>query len=230
MSKKKGPALYELISSRQGSETPFKKEKRRVSKDDVDLDHNVLTPGRAIRVSIGTIGVLSAVCIALIVVSYTMGFQKGLAITREDYEQESYKQISQSFTEPDMQGVSRQPMPPKKGATSPPSITETTNSAWGPVLSDPRVLNNYYFTLMQTTKAGAMQLASFCRQKGLETYVVSGNNTRLYRVIALPGSSNRNASSLSEVQSHVHAIGQEWAGTSSGRGSDLKDAYISIKK
>lgn len=230
MSKKKGPALYELISSRQGSEMPLKKERRSDRKDDVDLDHNVLTPGRSIRVSIGTIGVLSAVCIALIVVSYTMGFRKGSVITREDYEQESYKQISQSFTEPDVQGVSPQPMPQEKGAAPAASITETTNNAWGPVLSDPRVLNNYYFTLMQTTKAGAMQLAAFCRQKGLETYVVSGNNTRLYRVIALPGSSNRNASSLSKVQSHVYAIGQEWASTSGGRGSDLKDAYISIKK
>jgi hypothetical protein len=75
-----------------------------------------------------------------------------------------------------------------------------------------------------------MQLASFCRQKGLETYVVSGNNTRLYRVVALPGSADRNEPSLRKMQSHIHAIGLEWARTSTGRGSDLKDAYLSIKK
>ena len=82
---------------------------------------------------------------------------------------------------------------------------------------------------MQTTKEGAMQLTAFCRQKGLETYVVSGNNTRLYRVVALPGSPDRNSTLLKRVLSQIHAVGQEWAGTTAGRGSDLQDAYLSIK-
>jgi hypothetical protein len=161
MRKKRGPALYELINSKQSiGENPLKKDWGRPKREEVDLDHNVLTPGRSIRVSIGTIGVVVAVSIALIVISYTMGFRKGSAIAREDYE----------------------------------------------------------------------QLATFCRQKGLETYVVSGNNTRLYRVVALPGSTDLNAPSLRKVQSHIHAVGRDWAGTNTGRGSDLKDAYLSIKK
>ena len=71
MSKRKGPALYELISSaresvqKQSPDTPERQEQ------DVDLQRNVLTPGRAIRMSIGTIGVVAAVCISLIIISYT---------------------------------------------------------------------------------------------------------------------------------------------------------------
>ena len=233
MRKKRGPALYELINSKQSlGETPLKKERDHSKREEVDLDHNVLTPGRSIRVSIGTIGLVAAIGIALIVIAYTMGFQKGSAIAREDYEQKSFQQIAESFAEPEAQDAPKEPVqspniPSPSKATSP---QEFVHSAWSPILSDPRVLNNYYFTLMQTTKAGAMQLASFCRQKGLETYVVSGNNTRLYRVVALPGSSDRNDPSLRKIQSHVHAIGREWAGTNTGRGSDLKDAYLSIKK
>ena len=83
---------------------------------------------------------------------------------------------------------------------------------------------------MQTTKGGAQQLASFCRQKGLETYVVSGNNTWLNRVVALPGSTDPNAPTLRDTQSQILAIGQAWAATDSGRGSDLKDAYLSMNK
>jgi len=233
MRKKKGPALYELINSKQGvMETPLKKERGHSIREEVDLDHNVLTPGRSIRVSIGTIGLVTAIAIAVIVIAYTMGFQKGSAITRKDYEQKSFQQITGSFAEPEVQDASKEPVQ-SPDIQSPSKVTspqEFVNTAWSPILSDPRVPNNYYFTLMQTTNEGAMQLASFCRQKGLETYVVSGNNTRLYRVVALPGSSDRNDPSLRKVQSHVHAIGREWAGTNTGRGSDLKDAYLSIKK
>jgi hypothetical protein len=232
MRKKRGPALYELINSKQSvGENPLKTERGRAKREEVDLDHNVLTPGRSIRVSIGTIGLVAAVCIALIVISFTMGFQKGSAITREDYEQNSFKQIAESFTEPEVQDAPNEPVqspnvPPPAKVTS---TQELVNSAWSPILSDPRALNTYYFTLMQTTKEGAMQLATFCRQKGLETYVVSGNNTRLYRVVALPGSTDPSDPSLRKVQSHVHAIGREWDGSNTGRGSDLKDAYLSIK-
>ncbi len=234
MSKKKGPALYELINSRQAPDTSkrqdsaSKQKKPKGVEEDLDLEQNLLTPGSSIRVSIGTVGVLVAVTIALFVIAYTMGFRKGSAVAREDYEMKSYLDISQSFAEPSeltaVDPTSLESTPP----VQPPSIEN--NVSWGPVFSDPRVINSYYFTLMQTTKTGAQQLAAFCRQKGLETYVVSGNNTRLYRVIALPGSPDRHATSLSKVQAHVYAIGQEWAKTSTGRGSDLKDAYLSIKK
>ena len=232
MSKNKGPALYEIITSKQGSENPFTQEKGIARGEDVDLCHNVLTPGRAIRISIGSIGVIAAICIALIVISYTMGFRKGSAIAKQDYEQESYVQISQSFTEPEVKDGLNLPVTTNETTPQPLSsqLADTTNSPFGPVLSDPRILNNYYFTLMQTTKQGAMQFASFCRQKGLETYVVSGNNTRHYRVVALPGSADENEPSLRKVQSQIHAVGREWEGTSAGRGSDLKDAYLSIKK
>ncbi len=221
MSKKSGLALYELISAKPTQEVEHQTQTHQ-SEYDVDLDHNVLAPGRSIRVSVGSIGVIAAICIALIVISYTMGFRKGSAIAREDYGNKIFEDISTAtLVEPISTGGSQV-------TTQTPSIVGT--SSYGALLSDPRVQNEMYYTLMQTTKEGALQLAAFCRQKGLETYVVSGNNTRLYRVVAFPGSSNRNSILLRTVHSKILAVGQDWANTKTGRGSDLKDAYLSIKK
>ncbi len=229
MSRKKGPALYELISSKQTTAQPPEVTPdvaQEHSQDDVDLEHNVLVPGRSVRVSIGSIGVFVAIGIALIIISYTMGFRKGSAITSKDYEEEGFQTISQSFTDSEESPALGQILP--KQQNNSPKVTGP--EGWGPLVSDPRAANVIYYTLMQTTKEGSVQLATFCRQKGLETYVVSGNNTRLFRVVAFPGSTDRNSSSLKTVQSKIHAIGREWAETKEGRGSDLTDAYLSITK
>jgi len=241
VNKKKGPALYELILSKPSYEPTSpqsilksktnKKSNKAKKVEDIDLDHNVLTPGRSIRVSIGSIGVIAAVCIALIVISYTMGFQKGSAVASEDVRAQYGDQLFEEFSSQEAGTISVVPSQssPTKAVVRPSDQPATSKQhTVGPLLSDPRMQNAYYYTLMQTTKEGAIQLATFCRQKGLETYVVSGNNTRLFRVIAFPGAFDSNAQSLRTVQLQIHAIGQEWADTMSGRGSDLKDAYISI--
>ena len=230
MRKKKGLALYELITSQQSTNTPPLREVSSSKEHDVGLDHNILTPGRSIRMSIGTIGVIVAVCIALIVISYTMGFRKGSSVAREDYGNRLFEEFPvETFAQPEVLLTPLQ-TPTKMPSSRVVLPQETDPASWGPVLNDPRIQDTYYYTLMQTTKEGAMQLASFCRQKGLETYAISGNNTRLYRVVAFPGSIDRNSPSLRTVQSQIHAIGQGWSNTLFGRGSDLKDAYLSIYK
>jgi len=174
--------------------------------------------------SVGTIGVILAVGIALIVISYTMGFQRGSIIAREDYGNRLFEEVTDSTS---TSAAIRQK--PARTPQKQPSA-QNTGTGWGPITSDPRVVGKNYFTLIQTTKEGAIQLATFCRENGLETYAISGNNTRLYRVIALPGSVDRNDAVASEIRSKIYAIGQQWATTNAGRGSDLKDAYQSLYK
>ena len=217
MSKKKGPALYELISSSKESSTVegSSSHKEDASRDDVNLEHNVLTPGRAIRMSIGTVGVLAAVCIALIIVSYTFGYQRGVRIG-EQARDEYGARLQEVFVEP--VGST-----PSNVAQNPPSTTQT--SGWGPIMSDPRQKGYYYFVLANGTEMGSTQLAQFCRGKGLETYVVSGHNTRRFNVIAFPGSPDRNSQLMKQVKTKILAIGQEWSKTSEGRGITLKDTY-----
>ncbi len=223
MSRKKGPALYELISlNKPTSKVPSVHSTPQPIHEDVDLDHNVLTPGRSIRMSVGTIGVILAVGIALIVISYTMGFQRGSSIAREDYGNRLFEEVTQSTTTSTV-GHSKPSQTPQNQPSS-----QSVETGWGALESDPRVVGKNYFTLIQTAKEGAVQLAIFCRQKGLETYAISGNNTRLYRVIAFPGSVDINDAVAADVRSKIYAIGQEW--TNEGRGSDLKDAYQSLYK
>ena len=218
MSKRKGPALYELISASKASEQAQDSAVPSPQEHDVDLDRNVLAPGRSIRMSVGTMGVAAAVCIALIIISFTMGYQKGMAIgeqARDDYGvrlQESFEEPSESIA--------------GNSATSTHSASTGQKSSWGPILSDPRNPDFYHFVLINTRKDGALQLATFCREKGLETYVVSGHNTGFFNVVAFPGSQDTNAPELKFVQSKIHAIGQEWADSEEGQGKDLQDAYL----
>ncbi len=225
MSRKKGPALYELISSNKPLGRKLKREPESVDFDqDESLAHNVLTPGRSIRMSIGSIGVIVAICIALIVISYTMGFRRGSDIAREDYGNRIFEEVT---VFPPTQPVSNSEAVnlPKKQPSA-----QVAPTGWGPLTSDPRVGGKNYFTLIQTPKDGAVQLATFCREKGLETYAISGNNTRLYRVIALPGSVDPKDAVATNVRSKIYAIGQQWANTNAGRGSDLKDTLQYLYK
>jgi hypothetical protein len=227
MSRKKGPALYELISSNKPAGKPVSPKSPVDRSEEEILAHNVLTPGRSVRVSIGTIGVVIAISIALIVISYTMGFRRGSAIAREDYGSRLFEEV----VNPQLAEVnSNNSVAVESVTTTHRPMVQPALSAWGPITSDPRAKGLNYFTLIQTTQVGAMQLAVFCREKGLETYAFSGNNTRLYRVIAFPGSVDPNDAVASEVRSSIYAIGAEWANTKDGRGSDLKDAYQSLYK
>ena len=225
MGRKKGPALYELINPTGDEIIPLAKHPQpsRRTDDDENLTHNVLTPGRSVRMSIGTIGVFAAVAIALIVISYTVGFNRGEAVARKDYGSRLFQEITVSPV------VEKQIKP----AVSQPKVAEPavqsndTSPKWGPIGSDLRRAGVHYYILSQTTKEGAMRIASFCREKGLETYAISSDNNRLYRVVALPGFQNRNDQGVSELRMKIRRIGQAWA-EDGGRGDDLHDAYLSL--
>ena len=225
MARKKGPALYELINPTGDEIIPLAKHPQpsRRTDDDENLTHNVLTPGRSVRMSIGTIGVFAAVAIALIVISYTVGFNRGEAVARKDYGSRLFQEITASPV------VEKQIKP----AVSQPKVAEPavqsndTSPKWGPIGSDLRRAGVHYYFLSQTTREGAMRIASFCREKGLETYAISSDNTRLYRVFALPGFQNRNDQGVSELRMKIRSIGQAWA-EDGGRGDDLHDAYLSL--
>ncbi|MBC8522908.1 hypothetical protein H8D29_03175 [PVC group bacterium] len=222
MGRKKGPALYELIKP-LGDESvslPTHLKQSRCVDDDENLTHNVLTPGRSVRMSIGTVGVFAAVAIALIVISYTLGFNRGEAIAREDYGIRLFEEI-------DSPSLAQRVDKTAISQTSPLQPSVAKAPTWGSINSDPRRAGMHYFMLSQTTKVGAERLVSFCREKGLETYAISGDNTRLHRVIALPGFASRNEQGVEDLRLQIQGTGRAWA-EGDGRGDDLKDAYLSL--
>ena len=225
MTRKKGPALYELINPTGDEIIPLAKHPQPSHRtdDDENLTHNVLTPGRSVRMSIGTIGVFAAVAIALIVISYTVGFNRGEAVARKDYGSRLFQEITASpVVEKQIKPAVSQPKLPERAVQS-----NDTSPKWGSIGSDLRRAGVHYYILSQTTKEGAMRIASFCREKGLETYAISSDNTRLYRVFALPGFQNRNDQGVSDLRMKIRSIGQAWA-EDDGRGDNLHDAYLSL--
>lgn len=225
MARKKGPALYELIYPNSGESLKPKQHVPPSSRmdDDENLTHNVLTPGRSIRMSIGTIGVFAAVAIALIVISYTIGFNRGEAVAREDYGSRLFQEVDA----PVRTDVPQKPVVQQQINTRPAVKKTESTPKWGSIGTDPRVAGVHYFILSQTTKEGAERIASFCRGKGLETYAISGDNTRHHRVIALPGFQTGNEQGVADLRLKIRSIGQAWA-ENDGRGDDLHDAYLSL--
>ena len=251
MSRKREPALYELISQKQTQSLSQNVEGVAPPHDDIDLEHNMITPGRSVRMPLGTIGVFVAVGMAMIMISYMLGYRKGTSVAMENYATRLIEQkTAPAFSE--IHPVATLDQRPKVPVLTPdipqkPKIETNDVSAeipasnfdnrpvlseptMGLITSDPRMPGMWYFTLVTTTEAGATKLATFCRARGLETYVINSDNTRLYRVIALPGSSERNDAKMAETLSAIHAIGRKWSETKDGRGSDLRDAYPSLKK
>ncbi len=227
MPRKTGPALYELMGK---GNRPTRNKSQMDAQEEIDenLSHNVLTPGQSFRFSIGTIGVCIAVIIALLAITYTMGFSRGQSIAKEDYG----TRLLEGFIESEIpaipnhapgNSISQQPQLPASIVPNTP-----TEPRWGAIESDPRESGRYYFTLMQTTSSGARQLATFCREKGLETYAISGHNTRSYRVIALPGFVDRNGAIAVSLRTQIEAIGRQWAQLKASGGSNLQDAYPSL--
>jgi hypothetical protein len=242
MSRNREPALYELISQKQSL---LKPAERSDAHDDIDLEHNVITPGRSVRMPLGTIAVFVAVGIAMIMISYMLGYRKGTANAREDYANQLVEQqsvpifsevqpdtISENWLKPPVL-TPKIPQNPVVATSFKTQKTVTKNSGTpinGPISSDPRIAGMWYFTLMTTTESGATKLAAFCEVEDLVTCVINSANTRYFEVIALPGSTEQYDATMADTLSKIRAIGRKWAGTTDGRGSDLRDAYRSMKQ
>jgi len=249
MSRKREPALYELISQKQTQSLMKQAEGSDPLLDDLDLDHNVITPGRSVRMPLGTIGVFVAVGIAMIMISYMLGFRKGSAEARDNYanrliEQQSVPTFSEVEPIATADNWTKVPiltpeiLPRPEFATNSmthevtvPMTHAPVESATGIITGDPRIPGMWYFTLMTTSESGARKLATFCadQEHPLATCIINSDNTGFFRVIALPGSTERNDAKMAETLSKIRAIGRKWAVTADGGGIDLRDAYLSLK-
>ncbi|MHC5113529.1 MAG: hypothetical protein ACYTGP_03775 [Planctomycetota bacterium] len=118
------------------------------------------------------------------------------------------------------------PPPTREQPSTPPAGPATDERGWYPVDADPRRPELHYLVLAETRPEGAFRLADFCREEGLESYVVASNNPRFRRVIAFPGLTTRSESSaeMRGLRERVQRVGQAWKARYPGE-SDLSDAY-----
>ena len=226
--------LYELIKagpSAVDAETPSAPSVEEVAP--AVRPSRRLGPGQVLSVPVGYLLVAAAGVVLLLVVAYTTGYQRAGKLLRREYERQLLAQV-EALANPEQRP--RDPLVDSMweeagsddGASSlaVPSGSIETEPGWGPLFSDPRRPNHRYFVLMETNHAGAERLATYCRDRGLETYVVvSHNNASRRLVIAVPGFETSIPTGDPRVQAlrrRIHVIGSTWKQQG---GTDLQDAY-----
>jgi hypothetical protein len=230
------PALYEKINLRAGplkAASPSGVEPKPVV--EVGGSSQWLTPGRSVRLPVGYVLLAAGAVLGLIFLTYIFGHSRGYNAAEAELNnllvQAANAQAKATLLEPLKEVPTGSPAVPnaaKQG--SPPAVSPSRHpSTWGKVLSDPRQKGLNYFILTEGTESGALTLVDFCRNAGLETYVVAGKNGRPTRVIALPGfqTSARASADVKALESRIHSIGEKWKAVQRGN-TDLRDAFPSL--
>ncbi len=188
-------ALYELMGQGDGPErppeTPDEQQPRRSWRS---------SAGRTIRVPVGYLWLAGAGGLVLLIVTFSTGFVRGKHEATAELEREwlDTRQPILAVPPPEVEtgdpAVRTEPSPgiETRAAIDPPGqpevLAQTPAAGPGQILSDPRRKGINYFILIHTQRKNAVDLAVFCRQEGVEAYVVPDRKNRsLYRVLVLPG-------------------------------------------
>ncbi|MDY7109737.1 MAG: hypothetical protein SYC29_13965 [Planctomycetota bacterium] len=253
MAKRSGRTpLYELIK-RRGDPAERRAEPPRPGEAPPDEENRRwLAPGRTIRVPIGYLLLALAGVLLLLAIVYMLGYWRGGQDTRAEYDArylesraggDAARRARDPLTEPGAEETgadaarpaSPSAAPEDGGAPADDSRADETGltrprSAWGPVESDPRRAGRWYLVLAETQPEGARRLAAYCREAGLEAYVVVSHNNPARRcVIVLPGLASDAMSDPRErpLREQVYRVGDAWQATHRGE-RNLRDAYLHL--
>lgn len=239
------PALYELIGRRRSNGPPVRvEEPPPPPPSPVESGGSWLSPGRMLRVPVGYLLLGLATAIALMVGAYVMGYRQASVAVRQEYAQGVLGGAGTvdplTATDPleedagPTSGTGLKRVLPSDAGTrlsTPPVAVDDQDAGtgWGPLFSDPRESGMNYFVLMQTSRDGAARVARFCRDHGLETYVVGRNNASTFKVIAFPGfqSAERSGPDVRDLEALIHRIGDKWR-REEGGATDFRDKYPSL--
>ena len=92
---------------------------------------------------------------------------------------------------------------------------------------DPRQAGLQYIVIASVLESNADKLVQFCRDRGLDAWVVPDQNGRLREITVLPGfpKSELKGPVASELKSRIRKVGAQWK--AAGRGnSDFEDHYF----
>ena len=205
------PALYEVLGRRdRGDDTVTARPRR----DKPGL----ASAGRSVRVPIGYLWLAGGVLLVIVVGSFSAGYlrgeQVGTTAWEEDWLASQGASLPHPVPPPEVAAPGPEALQPPptaieaaaaiKGAAAPP--------AWGPITSDPRVAGHNYFVLIHTRRDDAISLAQFCRDLGVEAYVVRAKNVSLFRVIALPGyaKGERSSEAVLALERRIEKVARNW--------------------
>ncbi|HRQ76578.1 MAG TPA: hypothetical protein PK098_11730 [Phycisphaerales bacterium] len=240
MARKSSPPLYELISASR----PERSVPSRPADDEPVLPASsavsAIGPGRFIQFPVGYVFVAVAAVVIVVILAYMFGYSRAQQASRLVDEADVDPTLIAAgngrlprdpldrTADPPRQPAERSSTPARPGGSGTAGTATNIPQQWGPVqpASDPRRSGLEYFVLATTREAGAVRLAEFCRERGLETYAVRLNNTQ-WQVIALPGfePSERAGPRVREMREAINRIGDSWKNHERGA-TNLRDAYL----
>ncbi len=217
MLRRRGPVPYELIGRTRGLPA---KGGEGVSTSFVEP--MPIGPGRALRVPAGYLLVAGTVVCALLVAAFAWGFSRGEAQARSEAARTLAAAVTARSVRDPLESRNAGPAPARSDETgsAPGSPADTT------IGGDPRRAGLNYFVVAHGSPESAPELASFCRDRGLEAAVVSDHNGVLRKVIVTPGyaDGDRRSSQVQTLERQIRDVGLAWKSHRRGN-ADFSGAY-----
>ena len=96
---------------------------------------------------------------------------------------------------------------------------------------DPRQAGLNYFVIATVAEPSSVAIAQFCRDKGLDAYVVPSNNSRFSEVVVLPGFpfSERSSAAVKGLEDRIRRVGVLYKSAARGN-PDFGDMYHKLFK
>lgn len=177
-------------------------------------------PGEAMRVTAGHLLVAMAVILVLLISTWMLAYRQGELRARADLQSVIFQPVERD----PLNTSALPPVVPGQPMSPPPRGLEVLADAQ--LYADPREAGFFYFVLAETRPEGALRLARFCRERGLETWLIPRDTVGLVQVLATPGlpSTTRGDPLVLELDERIGEIGRAWKRT--GGHSSLEDRYL----
>ena len=249
MARRTGPALYELlgrrtdgIASGSSSRSPLTPSLTPPRGSALDanaepINRPSMDPGQVRSL------LLAAIVVIALIAAYLVGVSRGERVGRSSLvsESEADTQLlasnasnaavippNASENQP-RRNPSVQVQPEVAAAIEPASLPNALPATDAGV--DPRAVGLNYFVLASTLEPNAVKIVEFCRNRGLDAWVVPDQNGRLREVTVMPGFeySERGSPTVRELDERIRNVGVLFKASGPGNG-DFGDRYHKLFK
>lgn len=175
----------------------------------------------AFEVSLGRALAIGAGVVVAIAIAYGIGVQRGRSLAG-GAPPAAEPAASSGSAAPDAGMSPRIPAlggGAAKAASKPSGATDNT--------ADPRIKGLRYFVIAHPASQRAAEMVEFCRENGLEAFLVPDDNAMLRKIIVLPGyrdASEKSSPEIKALEAKIRSVGDKWKRASKGN-KDFSDAF-----
>ena len=179
------------------------------------------------EVSLGKAAAIAAGCVVLIAIAYGIGVQRGRSMSRGPASTGAGNAVEVAVPPAPVAPGNNAPAggspstAPRKPAGADRAAAATDNTA------DPRVKGVKYYVLAHPSSDRASEMVEFCRENGLEAFLVPDDNALLRKIIVLPGyrdASEKSSPEIKALEAKIRSVGEKWKRSSKGN-KDFSDAF-----